>query len=127
RSRNCRGGVRSVREQLHICFGTTTRTAARTPQGVRRLHHRRSRGKDSDGKLVTTNLNLSTLFETLAQELERPRELSPRGINYGSGTYSIDKDAVGTFLSNELPKLEEYEIDLVLSPLFTPKLADQAI
>jgi hypothetical protein len=70
---------------------------------------------------------VSTLFETLAQELERPRELSPRVINYVSGTYSVDQEAVGAFLSNELPKLEEYEIDLVLSPVFTPKLADQAI
>jgi hypothetical protein len=67
------------------------------------------------------------LIEKLALELERPRELSPRVINYIGGTYNVDPDAVGEFLERELPKLEDYEIDLILSPLFTPKLSDQAI
>ena len=34
---------------------------------------------------------------------------------------------IGAFLVEELPKLEDYEIDLILSPVFTPKLADQAV
>jgi hypothetical protein len=67
------------------------------------------------------------LIETLALELERPRELSSRVLNYIIGTHSVDEDAVGAFLTNELSKLEDYEVDLILSPLFTPKLADQAI
>lgn len=67
------------------------------------------------------------LIETLASELERPRELSPRVVNYIAGTYNVDQDAVGDYLTRELPKLEDYEIDLILSPLFTPKLSDQAI
>jgi hypothetical protein len=67
------------------------------------------------------------LLETLAGELERPRELSARVINYITGHYGIDDSAIGTFLIEELPKLEDYEIDLILSPVFTPKLADQAI
>src|SRR3954466_15398578 len=67
------------------------------------------------------------LFESLAAELERPRELSSRVITYVSGTYDIDQDAVGSFLSGDLSKLEDYEIDLILSPLFTPKLRDQAV
>jgi len=70
---------------------------------------------------------VSNLVETLAAELERPRELSDRIVNYVSGHYGIDYDAVGAFLVNELPKLEDDEIDLILSPTFTPKLADQAI
>jgi hypothetical protein len=67
------------------------------------------------------------LIEILASELERPRELSPRVINYVAGTYNVDQDAVGDYLTRDLPKLEDYEIDLILSPLFTPKLSDQAI
>ena len=67
------------------------------------------------------------LFEKLANELERPRELTPRVLNYISGTYGVDHDAIGAFLVDELSKLEDYEIDLALSPLFTPKLADQAV
>jgi hypothetical protein len=68
-----------------------------------------------------------TLVETLARELERPRELSARVLNYISGNYGVDQAAIGAFLIQELPKLEDYEIDLILSPVFTPKLADQAV
>jgi hypothetical protein len=53
--------------------------------------------------------------------------LSARVVNYIGGTYGIDHDDVGSFLVNELPRLEDYEVDLILSPVFTPKLADQAI
>jgi hypothetical protein len=67
------------------------------------------------------------LLEKLASELEKPRELTPRVLNYIGGTYGVDHDAIGSFLSNELSKLEEYEIDLILSPVFTPKLSDQAV
>ena len=67
------------------------------------------------------------LIETLAAELERPRELSARVLNYIGGTYGIDEEAIGAFLVEKLPTLEDDEIDLVLSPAFTPKLADQAV
>lgn len=67
------------------------------------------------------------LLETLAAELERPRELPAQVVNHLSGTYGLDRDAIGTFLVNELPKLEDYEIDLALSPVFTPTLPDQAV
>src|SRR5207249_4401512 len=70
---------------------------------------------------------VSNLLEALARELERPRELSPRVLNYIEGNYSVEHDAVGAFLTEELPKLEDYEIDLILSPVFTPKLSDQAV
>ena len=70
---------------------------------------------------------MSNLIEALATELERPRELSSRVVNYISGTYDVDYDAIGPFLVDKLPNLEDYEIDLVLSPVFTPKLSDQAI
>jgi hypothetical protein len=68
---------------------------------------------------------VSTLVDTLAAELERPRELSSRVLSYIGGHYEIDDTAVGDFLVNRLPTLEEYEVDLILSPVFTPKLADQ--
>lgn len=70
---------------------------------------------------------MSGLLETLAAELERPRELSARVLNYIGGNYGIDDDAIGAFLTDKLPNLEEDEIDLILSPVFTPKLADQAV
>jgi hypothetical protein len=67
------------------------------------------------------------LLEPLAAELERPRELPAQVIHHLSGTYGIEREAIGPFLVNELPKLEDYEIDLALSPVFTPTLNDQAI
>ena len=71
--------------------------------------------------------NLPGLVDALAAELERPRELSPRVLNYIGGNYSVEAEGIGAFLVEELPKLEDYEIDLILSPVFTPRLADQAV
>jgi hypothetical protein len=68
-----------------------------------------------------------SLLETLAAELERSRELPAQVLKHVTGTYGIDRDAIGPFLVNELPKLEDYEIDLILSPVFTPALPDQAV
>ena len=70
---------------------------------------------------------MTNLVEALAAELERPRELSARVVNYIVNNYEVDYDAIGAFLVEELPKLEDYELDLILSPVFTPKLEDQAI
>lgn len=67
------------------------------------------------------------LPETLAAELERPREVTAQVVNHLVGTYGLTREAVGTFLREELPKLEDYEIDLILSPLFTPTLHDQVV
>src|SRR5215471_8090008 len=64
----------------------------------------------------------SSLVDALAHELERPRELSARVLNYIGGTYGVDQDAIGSFLTNEMGKLEDYELDLILSPVFTPKI-----
>jgi hypothetical protein len=69
----------------------------------------------------------TTLLATLASELERPRPLPPQVIKHLWDTYSLDRDAVGLFLVEELPKLEDYEIDLILSPVFTPNLRDQSV
>jgi len=70
---------------------------------------------------------VSALLESLARELERPRVVSLQVVDHLVGTYGLNRDAVGPFLLGELPKLEDYEIDLILSPLFTPTLCDQAI
>jgi hypothetical protein len=70
---------------------------------------------------------VSKLLETLAEELERPREVTRQVSDHIWGTYEIDRDDVGNFLDTRLPDLEDYEHDLILSPLFTPKTADQAL
>ena len=37
----------------------------------------------------------------------------------------MGRDEVSRFLENDVPKLEDYEIDLLFSPLFTPSLREQ--
>lgn len=69
----------------------------------------------------------TALQETLAVELERERRLSARVLHFIEQTYDIEHDNVGRFLSVSLSGLEEYEVDLILSPVFTPRLTDQAI
>jgi len=66
------------------------------------------------------------LIETLAVELECPRHLTAQVVNHLVGTYGIARDAIGSFLVNELPALEDWQIDLALAPLFTPTLPNQA-
>ncbi len=70
---------------------------------------------------------VSSLLDTLVQELERPRELPAQVAGHLASTYDIGRDAIGRFLTADLLKLEDYELDLILSPVFTPGLNDQAI
>jgi hypothetical protein len=67
------------------------------------------------------------LIDTLAEQLERPKEVPSRLVDHVWSTYEIDRDAVGEFLVTRLPDLEDYEHELILSPLYTPKLTDQAL
>ena len=70
---------------------------------------------------------VSKLIETIAAQLERPREITMQVANHLLGSYDVERDVIGDFLKDKLSDLEDYEHDLILSPLFTPKLADQAI
>ncbi|MBI4716092.1 MAG: hypothetical protein HY760_09200, partial [Nitrospirae bacterium] len=40
--------------------------------------------------------------------------------------YGVGFDQVPAFLSEKFPAMEDYEVDLILSPIFTPRLDDQA-
>lgn len=70
---------------------------------------------------------MTNLLATLAAELERPRDISPQVTKHIVGTHGIAREDIGAFLTEELPKLEDYEVDLILAPLFTPTLADQSV
>lgn len=70
---------------------------------------------------------MPSLIEAIAAELERPREITNQVTKHLDGAYSVERDSIGPFLKDRLPKLEDDEHDLILSPLFTPKLADQAV
>lgn len=70
---------------------------------------------------------MERLIELLADELERPRDLPAQVGRHLNATYGVSRDAVGAFLEQALEGMEDYEIDLILSPVFTPALKDQAI
>jgi hypothetical protein len=70
---------------------------------------------------------MQRILDVLKAELERSRELPAQVIRYLGSQYEVAREEVGPFLTGELPKLEEYEVDLILSPVFTPTIADQAI
>jgi hypothetical protein len=72
-------------------------------------------------------LSTEKLLAALAAELERPRTVTAQVANHVIETYNIARDELGAFLRDNLAKLEDYEIDLILSPLFTPTLNDQAL
>ena len=68
---------------------------------------------------------MTPLLETIAAALERPRELTKQVGKHLDDAHGVAREAVGAFLETELPKLEDYEVDLILAPLFTPTLSDQ--
>lgn len=67
------------------------------------------------------------LLEAIAAELERPRPVTAQVVQHLVGTHGVNRENIGAFLTEELPKLEDYEVDLILAPLFTPTLHDQAV
>lgn len=70
---------------------------------------------------------MKQVFDRLVVELEKPRELTAQSLRHFSATYGVDRQEVGAFLDTRLAGLAEDELDLSLSALYTPKLADQAL
>ncbi|TAK93205.1 MAG: hypothetical protein EPO07_18450 [Verrucomicrobia bacterium] len=70
---------------------------------------------------------MPTLLDTLAAELERPRPVTPQVRNHLIETHDVARDAIGAFLEQELSRLEDFEVDLILAPIFTPTLHDQSV
>lgn len=69
---------------------------------------------------------MTALLETTVAGLERPREVTAQVVKHLNDAHGVVREEVGAFLEAELSKLEDYEVDLILSPLFTPILHDQA-
>lgn len=69
---------------------------------------------------------MQPVLDRLAAELEKPRALTAQTLRHLAAAYGVDRQEVGTFLDERLAGLEEDELDLTLSALYTPKLADQA-
>jgi hypothetical protein len=72
-------------------------------------------------------MGMNEFVGPIAAELERQRPLTKQVSDHLASHYSISRDEQGDFLATELEPLEDYQIDLIFSPLFTPSLADQAL
>jgi hypothetical protein len=69
---------------------------------------------------------MQAFVDAVAAELERPRALLKQVVDHLASHYSVSRDELGAFFTSQLDALEDYEIDLLFSPLFTPTLAEQA-
>ncbi len=77
--------------------------------------------------MLTDTARVPSLLEQLATELERPRPITAQVLNHLIATYGVDRTRVAEFLIERMPALEDFEVELILSPLFTPTLRDQAV
>jgi len=68
-----------------------------------------------------------SLLPILAAELERPRIVTAQVARHLADTHGVARENFGVFLVDELPGLEDFEIDLILSPLFTPTIWEQSV
>lgn len=70
---------------------------------------------------------MKDLYSHLCEELSKPRPLPPQVADHLVAHHEVSQDQLADFLGNKLLLLEEYEVDLILSPMFTPGLPEQAL
>jgi hypothetical protein len=66
------------------------------------------------------------LIKKLAEDLSRERVITPQVQEYIINQYGVNLEEFPSFFADRVPTLEDYELDLVFSPLFTPTLSDRA-
>ncbi|HEY9745674.1 MAG TPA: hypothetical protein V6C99_05605 [Oculatellaceae cyanobacterium] len=63
---------------------------------------------------------LEPIYERLKADLEAPRILTGQVTHAITSQYSLTTAELASFLVDKLPTLEEYEVDLLFSPQYTP-------
>jgi hypothetical protein len=66
------------------------------------------------------------LIAALVQALECPRPLSTQVLQHLEDAHGVPRGEAAAFLTGRLSDLEDFEVERILSPLFTPSLEDQA-
>jgi hypothetical protein len=69
---------------------------------------------------------LETVLSYIETALRRERELSPHAVHRIRSRYTIGEDEIPAFFQTRVPKMDETELDLVFSSLFTPTVEDIA-
>ncbi len=68
---------------------------------------------------------IEAILEQLKKDLTRPRQVTePISVDI-TNRYDVPGDAIGTFFTERLQQLEDYEVDITLSSLFTPTQEDR--
>ncbi len=67
------------------------------------------------------------LIDMIEAELTKPRQITEQILDKISSHYSYTLDQIDKFFADEIANLEDYEIDILFSPLFTPNVHDKAI
>ncbi len=63
----------------------------------------------------------------IEEELTKPKQLTDQVLSYIASRYSYTLDQIDKFFEEEISKLEDYELALLFSPIFTPKVSDKAV
>ena len=58
--------------------------------------------------------------QIVAEAVTQPRELTPQVLTHLLAHHDVPEDGAAAWLQRELAELEAYELELLLSPLFTP-------
>lgn len=66
-------------------------------------------------------------LQAIEKELGRTRALVPQVVAHILGQYGATRDDLGRFLREVVPGLEDYQIDVMFSPIFTPGILEQAL
>jgi hypothetical protein len=62
------------------------------------------------------------VLELCREALKAPRPLTPQVLQYLLSSHEVAEGEVVSWIEREMPKLESFELELLLSPLFTPDL-----
>ncbi|MBY0403834.1 MAG: hypothetical protein K2X66_08030, partial [Cyanobacteria bacterium] len=66
------------------------------------------------------------LYKKLAEDLSKERLITKQVEDYITDHYGYSVEDLPRFFTEKVSQLEDYEIDLTFSPLFTPTLEDRA-
>ncbi|CUT08110.1 hypothetical protein JGI9_01330 [Candidatus Kryptonium thompsonii] len=67
------------------------------------------------------------LIDMIEAELTKPRQITEQVLDNILSHYSYTLDQIDKFFAEEIANLEDYEIDILFSPIFTPKVQDKAM
>lgn len=75
--------------------------------------------------LMRHAINETAIFQQLERDLQVPRLLNEQVLTDIADRYGFQTETLAEFFGKKVPVLEDFELDLTFSPLFTPTLSDR--